>query len=400
MRKRRNKKPNIKKYVLMYKNVEVLITEYNHDSHTFKKINVIKNLDYTPISFLNNYLYRRDMRPFLNEWFKNRSIPFWRDGINLLMKKCRIMETEDLLFKNYACSLSEHYWLRPYNSQVKYEKINFFDNDFEDNKDYWFFNEEKKLKPNLKSPDNTLIGKQKKCWIIENGKRYLVKASFKDNILEPFNEVLAGEICKRLGISHVTYTLDVINGKVVSKCPCFINQDTEFVSAAQILNIYYDTDDLYNTYVRLVEEQEIAKAREKIENMLLIDYLLVNEDRHLNNFGIIRDANTLKWLDVAPIFDSGQSLNILNYDNKTIINEGKGRFFSSFLNFEKILDYIEDLNRFDLSKLKDIPKEFSHLLYKYQDLTGLSDEQIENKITLIKDRIKNVKKKQTKKGNK
>ena len=40
----------------------------------------------------------------------------------------------------------------------------------------------------------------------------------------------------------------------------------------------------------------------------------MNEDRHLNNFGIIRDINTLKWIDVAAIFDNGQSLNIEYYD--------------------------------------------------------------------------------------
>ena len=42
----------------------------------------------------------------------------------------------------------------------------------------------------------------------------------------------------------------------------------------------------------------------------------MNEDRHLNNFGIIRDVNTLKWLDVAPIFDNGQSLKIEYYDDE------------------------------------------------------------------------------------
>ena len=36
----------------------------------------------------------------------------------------------------------------------------------------------------------------------------------------------------------------------------------------------------------------------------------------LNNFGIIRDVNTLKWLDVAPIFDNGEALKIEYYDEE------------------------------------------------------------------------------------
>lgn len=40
----------------------------------------------------------------------------------------------------------------------------------------------------------------------------------------------------------------------------------------------------------------------------------MNEDRHLNNFGIIRDVNSLEWISVAPIYDNGESLKI-TYDN-------------------------------------------------------------------------------------
>ena len=44
--------------------------------------------------------------------------------------------------------------------------------------------------------------------------------------------------------------------------------------------------------------------------MFILDFFMLNDDRHLNNFGIIGDVNNLKWLDVVPIFDNGQSLNI------------------------------------------------------------------------------------------
>ena len=45
-----------------------------------------------------------------------------------------------------------------------------------------------------------------------------------------------------------------------------------------------------------------------LDQMLVVDYLLANEDRHLNNFGLLRDPETLEWLGMAPIFDSGTSL--------------------------------------------------------------------------------------------
>ncbi|MNW60487.1 hypothetical protein D3C74_384780 [compost metagenome] len=42
--------------------------------------------------------------------------------------------------------------------------------------------------------------------------------------------------------------------------------------------------------------------------MMVVDYLIANEDRHQNNFGVIRHAETLEWIGPAPIYDSGSSL--------------------------------------------------------------------------------------------
>jgi hypothetical protein len=45
-----------------------------------------------------------------------------------------------------------------------------------------------------------------------------------------------------------------------------------------------------------------------IDKMLALDYLIVNEDRRLNNFGAVRNADTLEWIGLAPVFDCGTSL--------------------------------------------------------------------------------------------
>jgi len=43
-----------------------------------------------------------------------------------------------------------------------------------------------------------------------------------------------------------------------------------------------------------------------IYNMFLVDYIVVNFDRHMKNFGVIRNVETLKWERVCPIFDTGE----------------------------------------------------------------------------------------------
>ena len=108
----------------------------------------------------------------------------------------------------------------------------------------------------------------------------------------------------------------------------------------------------------------------------------MNEDRHLNNFGIIRDVNTLKWLDVAPIFDNGQSLNIAYYDDEEMHITGEGKLFYGVKPFDEIIKIVKDIKRIDVTKLDDIPKWFDNLLHEYQDITGYSDKRI-NKICIL-----------------
>ena len=49
--------------------------------------------------------------------------------------------------------------------------------------------------------------------------------------------------------------------------------------------------------------------------MLAVDFLLANTDRHFRNFGALRDPDTLQWIGMAPVFDSGTSLWKLDQTN-------------------------------------------------------------------------------------
>ena len=45
-----------------------------------------------------------------------------------------------------------------------------------------------------------------------------------------------------------------------------------------------------------------------MDHMIFTDFLITNTDRHWENFGILRDPDTLRFLTLAPIFDSGTSM--------------------------------------------------------------------------------------------
>lgn len=378
------------KCTLMNKNEEVLVAEYNDALKVFTEIYEIKNIDYAPLILFNNYSKDKNITPILTDWFKGRGIPSWRDDLDLLLAKLNITSSFELLDKAFGLSLSDQYWVKPTDSNIQYKDINFFEHDFEDSEftNATFGNElDSSTKISLISPNNTTDGRLKKTWVIENGKRYLLKGGFKNEVMQPFNEVLASMICERLGFDHVCYTLDVVNDKVVSKCECFINTDTELIPAHQILQGLIEKENAYEEYIKILEGKGINNVREKLENMFILDYLILNEDRHLNNFGIIRDVNTLKWIDIAPIFDNGQSLNILDYNDCELVINGQGRFFHSVLDFDLIISKIKDIKRIDLSKLDGVVLKFEEVLHKYQEITKMTDRRINNICTLLMSRI-------------
>lgn len=94
--------------------------------------------------------------------------------------------------------------------------------------------------------------------------------------------------------------------------------------------------------------------------MFVVDYLTMNVDRHLKNFGIIRNVETLKWERVIPIFDTGQSMCCDDLIQNMDFTHGYGKFFT---NTSK--DYNAILKSLDWDTIRAIP---------IQDLKGLTEE--------------------------
>ena len=45
-----------------------------------------------------------------------------------------------------------------------------------------------------------------------------------------------------------------------------------------------------------------------MDYQIMTDFIITNVDRHRGNFGILRDANNLRFISPVPIFDSGNSM--------------------------------------------------------------------------------------------
>lgn len=376
----------------MNKNKKVFDFVYDEEEHfivNFER-NYPENEDYAPFGLIK--MNEIDKVEF-NKWWKNRQIPASRKGLKEVLHNSNVYDKDnfDLLdAKAYGLSLSDQYWVKGVEEEISWESINFFDNEFSEDIGKILFNGGKTaLNLNLNTPDMTSNGNYEKRWKIIDGERYLLKAGSKIYNQEPFNELIATKLYERLlnKDEYVEYSVIFDDDKAISKCKNFITKDTELVPAWKI-NEYYeflDDEDKYTHYIRCLNNLGIKDAETLTDKMIVCDYIIANKDRHFNNFGVIRDVNTLKFIGVAPIFDNGCSL---WYDENDMY---VGEFFLTkpFEEYEKKqLSLVKKLEWLDMSKLEDFPNEVKTILSMDK---LLSKERINKIVDQIKLRIEFVK---------
>ena len=341
------------KCTLMHRRIEVAKLELDDETGIIRKIESVMSAEHVPVGVpVKKGIADRSE---LNKWWTDRSIPASRSGVREALETLELTDTKILLIRCFGLSLSDQYWIRPEETGLTWEKINFFDNSFSDDMGDVLFGKPNKAEDfDFSSPDNTSDGYLKKRWKIANGKRCLIKGGSNPFRQQPFNEVIASKIMDRLGIDHVPYNIIWEDGEPYSVCEDFVTRDTELISAWRIMQTQKKDNNtsVYRHFVNCCESLGAPDVVPALDRMIVLDYIIANEDRHLNNFGLLRNAETLEWLGFAPIYDSGSSL---GYDKLTTeIRIGKNIDCKPFKKKHKEqLDLVTSFDWIDFSKLTD-----------------------------------------------
>ena len=330
------------KWILMHQNTQVATVELLERSAAIAQVTRVHSLRHAPLGTV----VENTIDPArLENWLGKRAIPASRKNIDQVLETLKIQNTRALALKSYGLSLSDHYWLRPEEHDVKWRDVNFFQNEFSTQMgEVLFENQEVTLSEfNFYSPDSSADGWLEKKWIIDHGTRVLVKGANRLYLQEPYNEKIASDIMERLGINHIPYTVTDINNKPYSLCENFVTIDTELIPAMDVvINEPQIKGDTRLTHLLRACENlgmNVDDIKTEIDKMLVLDYLIGNYDRHWRNFGFIRDVNTLEFIGFSPIFDSGASL----WQHHEIIDDGvKSETFADTL--KEQLDLISDFS--------------------------------------------------------
>ena len=300
-----------KGYILKHKNNDVLDFEMDDKKYDLLGINTI--IDENRLPF--NLIYKDNMVHCivqLNAWIKGRGLAESRKDINKIKKLFNTEEKSELIVKSYGLNLTDHFWLHEKDKNIKWEDVNYFQNRFDqiiigDNADFSINKSVKTPSPNF-CVDGSIV----KRWIInENNERVLLKGSRYGIMQEPFNELIATKIMEEFGIKNiVNYKLKRTKDYVFySECETMSDINCEYINAHWVLGLEdYGMKDVYNHYIEICTRNGIMDAKERVDEMIVLDFIIGNDDRHKGNFGIMRDANNLQWTGMGKVFDSGNSL--------------------------------------------------------------------------------------------
>ncbi|MGL4484343.1 MAG: DNA-binding protein [Anaerovoracaceae bacterium] len=356
----------IKTYTLMNRNYEILTFKYDIDKKKFFDAENIKDSSRAPFGIISAR-GKNVSSAALEYWWKHRTIPSTREGIEKKLTEFEVSNTAELPFHSYGLSLSDQYWIKDKGSDIRWQDINYFDNEFEEfkMKNSWLSG------VGLNTPDNTSEGELPKKWICtDKGKRMLLKGGSALN-QEPYNEFIATKLYERLLSKgeFVSYQMKNLQGVGVSASETFVSSEEEYMPAYYIQQMFKKANH-HNDYAHYIEccyRLGVSNAELALAKMIVCDDILANYDRHWRNFGLIRNVQTCEYR-IAPLFDTGNSLwcNIPLSQLKNSDFNFKTKPFNE--DSKRQLQLVSDFTWLNIEKLDGFPKLAEGILSKNKEM--------------------------------
>lgn len=178
-------------------------------------------------------------------------------------------------------------------------------------------------------------------FLVESNRKFIkVQCELQKTLRDDWRvEDIATRICKQLGIPCIEQTpcrVDIITNKIVKQRLGVISDNFEtygynFVSFQRLLERFNDSETqkysllTTNDKIRFIVDcihyvTKIPKINilHYVYNMVTIDLLVLNQDRHFKNFGVFYDNNS-NCYQIWKLFDFGMGL----FENDTVYDDLK-----------------------------------------------------------------------------
>ncbi len=336
-------------------------------------------------------LTKGKMMSGLREWWKNRTIPRERDNLKNILVKVKKDTPERALSEYFGLSLSDSYWIKESGSTCSWDDVNLYKHYKLRNNttSAEFLKDDPKKLFNKKEnvAEFSLGGRLRKCYTVKDGRLGIIKSGKEPYFQQVYNEFWGSQICNKLGFDHVPYLIKQILGNDYNYCDLVTSEDVEFIPAYNVLSSAANKNNSYlNQFLRGCDNLGINRemAMKMIKEFSIVDSIMINSDRHLNNFGFLRDVNTLNYIKPINMFDFGDSYFFEeDFENNRIIKSA----FEAY-NYGFIRTSMSVADAINTVKTKNFFKGHNQSLEKlFEDRSEIEYDNVYGVTDMVRDRV-------------
>jgi len=301
-------------------------------------------------------------------WIKSRTIPKNRDFVHKILMELDLSfdDIEGIVAISKSLSLNDCYWIVKSDFIGSFDDYNLYDNDFNKTLSLLAYTgyASVKHKDFISSPEFTTNGMLAKAWRKNPQGRegiYLYKGGSYGCAncgKEPYSEFYASQVAQEMDLCVTLYDLGKWKGKINSICPLFSSKELSFIPIYHLV-----TEGTWEAVLEYYKKLGNSFYDDLID-MLLLDIIIINSDRHFGNFGFLVDTQTNEIVKTAPIFDNGLSLfydaleddleNIEKYASiKIMKNAGDFMLFAQNIIDKRVKKKIKKLINFKFTRDKN-----------------------------------------------
>ena len=328
-----------------------------------------------------HFLFAED--PSLKSWLRQRSLDTSRTNSRFVLRELDSDKADitQIVLSVNAATITDNFWIKENGSEKTYEQTRFHQ-DHLAKVALLGSSAGIVVPPDHHSPELTNTGTFEKCWHLENGQWWLYK---KGNPEHTFSELAAQSIGRYLNINMAIYQY-VSRNEIGNIFDCRAPASLSVVKTLDFTGGVFNFEpaaDLGCSRDDAVKNYQILKrlspaAAQEYKKMVLLDTLTYNIDRHLFNFGVLRDQTTGQVVSLAPIFDHNLSLSLALMDYEHIMADNPDRLF---MNWRNLVD--SQLLTMEPIKLPPINHLTIQALLEEINVPGFPDEEKETVIEIL-----------------
>lgn len=293
----------------MLKNTEILYFDLDDCV-----VNVLRN-DLLPFCLRSNIRPAVSMKNILHNiqavksYLSSRVLSLSRDNAKQIYAAFQIPQLDsidnrvNICIKCKGVSIQDSYWIREDDETADWNGINIRQNKLSDIIDLSLTGFSPSITTNSICPELTTKGLYRKGWIHINNTLYMLKSDKTNDYVNTRMEVLASDIlsCFKNRLENITYVSDIkytqSGGRAfVSICKNFVGEEYSFVEAWEVMEYCRRRNINFREYC-------LEKWKYLFACIPVLDYIIINTDRHTQNYGFLMNNNTGEIEKIAPLFD-------------------------------------------------------------------------------------------------